>query len=230
MRISVLGSGSRGNSILVEAGDTLVLVDAGFSGRELERRLDAVDVAPASLAAILITHDHQDHTRGMGVFSRRHGQPIYLTEPTESACGPLLNGSERVRHYRPGRPFEIDSLRVHPFITIHDAADPVAWGDILLTGRDIAASYHLGVVVDDHHQKISHVVRGKDLYHATSVHRLLQKLLGFAEPLYCHHRLVFDHAGRKLAKSDDDTGLAELRERGVTPDDIRRMVQLDKPD
>jgi glutamyl-Q tRNA(Asp) synthetase len=105
-------------------------------------------------------------------------------------------------------------------------ADPLAWGDILPTGRDIAASYHLSVVVDDHHQQISHVVRGKDLYHATSVHRLLQQLLGFAAPLYCHHRLVFDRNGRKLAKSDDDTGIAELRDRGVAPDEIRRLVDL----
>jgi glutamyl-Q tRNA(Asp) synthetase len=105
-------------------------------------------------------------------------------------------------------------------------ADPAAWGDVLLTGRDIAASYHLAVVVDDAAQGITHVVRGKDLFHATSVHRLLQHLLGLPEPVYCHHRLVFDRSGRKLAKSDGDTGLAELRAQGLTPDDIRRLIEL----
>jgi glutamyl-Q tRNA(Asp) synthetase len=104
-------------------------------------------------------------------------------------------------------------------------ADPAAWGDVLLTGRDIAASYHLAVVVDDAAQGITHVVRGKDLFHATSVHRLLQHLLGLPGPVYCHHRLVFDRNGRKLAKSDGDTGLAELRAQGLTPDDIHRLVE-----
>ena len=106
-------------------------------------------------------------------------------------------------------------------------ADPIAWGDALLTGRDIAASYHLAVVVDDAIQEISHVVRGKDLFHATSIHRLLQRLLDLPEPVYYHHRLIFDRDGRKLAKSDHDTGLAELRGKGMTPDDIRRLVELD---
>jgi glutamyl-Q tRNA(Asp) synthetase len=106
-------------------------------------------------------------------------------------------------------------------------ANPAAWGDVLLTGRDIAASYHLAVVVDDAAQETTHVVRGKDLFHATSVHRLLQRLLDLPEPVYCHHRLVFDRNGRKLAKSDGDTGLALLREQGVTPADIRRLVGLE---
>jgi len=106
-------------------------------------------------------------------------------------------------------------------------ADPAAWGDVLLTGRDIAASYHLAVVVDDAIQGVTHVVRGKDLFHATSVHRVLQQLLGLEAPLYCHHRLLFDRSGRKLAKSDGDTGLALLREQGVTPAEVRALVGLE---
>ncbi len=126
MRISVLGSGSAGNSILVAAGSTRILVDAGFSGRELVRRLDAVGVAAESLAGIVVTHDHGDHTRGIGVLARRFGVPLYLTELTHRACRRLLRGSEDVRTYRPGRAFEIGSLRVEPFLTVHDAVDPVA--------------------------------------------------------------------------------------------------------
>lgn len=126
MRISVLGSGSAGNSTLVEAGATRILVDAGFSGRELVRRLGALEIIPESLSGIVVTHDHGDHTRGIGVLARRYGVPLYLTEPTHGACRRLLRGGEEVRIYRPGRAFEIGALRVEPFLTVHDAVDPVA--------------------------------------------------------------------------------------------------------
>ena len=105
-------------------------------------------------------------------------------------------------------------------------ADPAAWGDVILARKETPTSYHLSVVVDDAAQAITHVVRGRDLYHATSVHRLLQALLGLPTPRYHHHRLIVDDGGRKLAKSDRDTALAELRAAGHTPADIRRMVGL----
>lgn len=126
MKVAVLGSGSAGNATLVEANGTRVLLDAGFSGRDLERRLGSVGVAPESISAVVITHDHGDHTRGMGVFARRHGTPLYATEATLNACERLLRGAEATVHYRPGRPFTIGPLRVEPFITVHDAVDPVA--------------------------------------------------------------------------------------------------------
>ena len=105
-------------------------------------------------------------------------------------------------------------------------ADPVAWGDFMLTGRDRSAAYHLACVVDDAIQGITHVVRGRDLYHATSAHRLLQELLELPIPLYCHHDLILDSDGRKLSKSRADTSLGELRAAGATPEDIARMVGL----
>lgn len=125
MKVAVLGSGSSGNAILVRAGDTLVLVDAGFSARDLAKRMDSLGVEPDQVQAVVITHDHGDHTRGMGVFARRHGAPLYLTEGTRDACAHLLRGGEEVRLYRPGRPFVVGDVRVEPFITVHDAADPV---------------------------------------------------------------------------------------------------------
>ena len=105
-------------------------------------------------------------------------------------------------------------------------ADPRAFGDVLLVGRDRPASYHVAVVVDDALQGVTHVVRGRDLYAATAVHVLLQGLLDLPTPRYHHHRLVTDTAGRKLSKSDRDTALAALRADGRTPDAIRRMVGL----
>jgi glutamyl-Q tRNA(Asp) synthetase len=106
------------------------------------------------------------------------------------------------------------------------AADPAAWGDVILARKDVPTSYHLSVVVDDAHQGVTDVVRGQDLFHATSVHRLLQELLGLPAPLYRHHRLIRDADGRKLSKATGATGLRELRAAGATPEDVRRMVGL----
>lgn len=105
-------------------------------------------------------------------------------------------------------------------------AEPVAWGDVVLSRSDAPSSYHLSVVIDDALQGVTHVVRGLDLFHATSVHRLLQKLLNLPQPVYHHHRLIVDAEGRKLSKTEGDTGLAELRARGLSAADIRRLVGL----
>jgi glutamyl-Q tRNA(Asp) synthetase len=105
-------------------------------------------------------------------------------------------------------------------------ADPSAWGDVVIARKETPTSYHLAATVDDALQGVTHVVRGRDLFHATAVHRLLQALLGLPEPAYHHHALVTDGAGRKLSKSDRDTSLRSLREAGATPADIRRMVGM----
>jgi glutamyl-Q tRNA(Asp) synthetase len=107
------------------------------------------------------------------------------------------------------------------------AADPAVWGDVVLARKDTPTSYHLAVVTDDAAQGVTDVVRGRDLFHATAVHRLLQTLLGLPAPRYHHHRLVLDDAGGKLSKSTQATALRELRARGLTPADIRRRVGLD---
>jgi glutamyl-Q tRNA(Asp) synthetase len=106
------------------------------------------------------------------------------------------------------------------------AARPQAWGDVILARKETPTSYHLSVVIDDALQGVTDVVRGLDLFWSTSVHRLLQTLLGLPQPVYRHHRLVLDAAGRKLSKSTQSTALRELRAGGATPADIRRLVGL----
>lgn len=103
-------------------------------------------------------------------------------------------------------------------------ADPSAWGDVVLKGRDLAASYHLAVTVDDAIQGVTDVARGRDLVAATSVHRLLQELLGLPAPRYRHHRLALDCGGAKLAKSRGSPTLASMRADGVTALEIRRAL------
>jgi glutamyl-Q tRNA(Asp) synthetase len=106
------------------------------------------------------------------------------------------------------------------------AARPQAWGDVILARKETPTSYHLSVVIDDALQGVTEVVRGCDLFWSTSVHRLLQALLGLPQPVYRHHRLVLDAAGQKLSKSTRATGLRELRAEGASPADIRRLVGL----
>ena len=143
MRVTVLGSGSRGNAILVEAGEERILVDAGFSGKDLARRMEAVEVDPDSVTGIVVTHDHGDHTRGIGVYARRHGTPLHLTRRTREACASLLKGRERIIEYDSVTPFELGPLRIQPFLTIHDAVDPVA-----VTLTDTRTGSKLGVATD----------------------------------------------------------------------------------
>jgi glutamyl-Q tRNA(Asp) synthetase len=103
-------------------------------------------------------------------------------------------------------------------------ARPERWGDAVIMRKDVPASYHLAVVIDDARQGVTHVTRGMDLFEATGMHRVLQMLLGLPEPVYRHHKLVLDEASRKLSKSAGDTSLRSLRLGGAAPDDIR--VQL----
>jgi glutamyl-Q tRNA(Asp) synthetase len=105
------------------------------------------------------------------------------------------------------------------------AAQPQAWGDVVLARKDTPVSYHLCVTIDDAVQGVSHVVRGHDLFYATAIHRLLQGLLGLPAPLYRHHALVHDAAGAKLSKSTHATSLRTLRAEGLSPADIRRLVE-----
>ena len=99
-------------------------------------------------------------------------------------------------------------------------------GDVVLARRDGFVAYHLAVVLDDAAQGITHVVRGQDLFEATRIHVVLQRLLGLPRPIYHHHRLIRDEAGKRLAKRDVARAIARYREDGASPDDIRRMVGL----
>jgi glutamyl-Q tRNA(Asp) synthetase len=165
------------------------------------------------------------------------GAPLY------PGTAKRLSGDERARRIASGAPY---ALRLDMDAAIARAGDlawteqgegpagetgritanPQGWGDVILARKETPTSYHLSVIVDDALQGITDVVRGLDLFHATSVHRLLQHLLALPEPAYRHHRLIRDEAGAKLAKSTGSTGLRELRDAGQTPSDIRRSVGL----
>jgi phosphoribosyl 1,2-cyclic phosphodiesterase len=125
LRITVLGSGSTGNSTLVNDGKTNILIDVGLSGRETRRRLEECGVSADRISAIIISHEHIDHCRGVASFSKGLEIPVFVTEATLTASG-LCLPEARVQRIQSGRSFDIRGILFTPFSIPHDAADPVA--------------------------------------------------------------------------------------------------------
>lgn len=142
LAVASLGSGSRGNSFLVEAEDTRLLVDAGFSGAQLARRLDQLEVDPESIDLVVVTHEHRDHTSGIGVGARRWGWTLAMNPATRTACASLLRGEERSRGL-PAGGLRVGALQVDPVRTCHDAADPVA-----IVVRHVGSGLRIGIATD----------------------------------------------------------------------------------
>ena len=98
-------------------------------------------------------------------------------------------------------------------------------GDIVIARRDIRTSYHLASTIDDFHQNVSLVTRGNDLFYATPIHVLLQKLFNFKIPNFYHHKLINDQNGKKLSKSKNSESLNQLREKGMSLDEIKKLIE-----
>ncbi|MDH3543803.1 MAG: MBL fold metallo-hydrolase [Desulfuromonadales bacterium] len=126
MKICLLASGSKGNSILVESGKTRLLIDAGLSARELRKRLDSVDVEAESLDALLITHEHGDHVRGLGPLVRQLDLPVYLQTDLARKL-PDVGKPECVQEFVDGEEFTIKDLTIRPFAITHDCLAPVGF-------------------------------------------------------------------------------------------------------
>lgn len=127
LSVCALASGSKGNCLFVSDGDTSLLIDAGLSGVEIERRLAVHDIDPRSLTAIVISHEHQDHIRGAGVIARRYQLPVYISRETCRAAQSGLGKIEDRHFFECGCGFHIGSLDIHPFSLSHDAADPAGF-------------------------------------------------------------------------------------------------------
>ena len=144
MKICLLASGSKGNAILIESGRTRLLIDAGLSARELRRRLELVGIDAASLTALLITHEHTDHVRGLGPLVRQLDVPVYLQT---DLAGRLrdVGKTESVREFADGETFTVDDLSIRPFAITHDSLAPVGF---TLTGEfgKVGVATDLGVV------------------------------------------------------------------------------------
>lgn len=125
LRFAMLGSGSRGNGLLVACGRTAILVDCGFTLRETERRLARLGFDPAELAAILVTHEHGDHVSGVGPLARKYRLPVWLTVGTHAALGSAaMNALPDIRFIVGHEDFAVDDIAVHPYTVPHDAREP----------------------------------------------------------------------------------------------------------
>ncbi len=159
LAVCVLASGSKGNAIYISDGRTSVLIDAGLSGIEIQRRLAARNLTADDLDAIIVSHEHNDHVKGAGILSRRFKLPVYINEKTESAADSLGN-LHQVRRFECGTPFNIDKLKIHPFSISHDAEDPAGF-TISQDGTTIAVATDLGIptaMVKEHLKRCSLLV------------------------------------------------------------------------
>ncbi len=147
LSVCVLASGSKGNCVYVSDGTTSILIDAGFPGREIEARMAARGLSPASLSALVLSHEHSDHFRGVGVLSRRFDIPVYAAEKTHRAAARSLGRLSALVHFEPGRSFSIAGLVLAPFSTSHDAADPAGFA-VTGAGVKIGLATDLGVVTN----------------------------------------------------------------------------------
>ncbi len=160
MRICILGSGSSGNSTLIVAGETRVLIDCGLSARETVKRIQAVGEDPTRIDAIVITHEHGDHARGLGMLSKTLKIPVYVSSATLEACN-LADKAKFVRRgeaLTPSQDFEVGAFRFSPFTVPHDAADPMAF-TVEANGVKMGIAVDLGYI----NQLAAERFRGCDL-------------------------------------------------------------------
>jgi phosphoribosyl 1,2-cyclic phosphodiesterase len=144
LELCMLASGSKGNAIYVSGGSTSILIDAGLSGIEIERRLNSKGLYPEDLDAIIVSHEHTDHIQGVGVLSRRFNLPVYMSSKTEKASVSQLGNVRVIKNFECGSPFMIKDLFIHPFSISHDAEDPSGF-TINQNGTKVGIATDLGI-------------------------------------------------------------------------------------
>jgi len=127
MKICILGSGSSGNSIYIAVDGFSFLIDAGLSGRDLMRRLASIGSSLSDIRAILVSHEHHDHIRGLAVLCKKHAVPIYANRLTAAAIIEKGVPAQFLRFFKTGRDFPLGPVTVRPFPVPHDASDPVGF-------------------------------------------------------------------------------------------------------
>ena len=144
LAVCILASGSKGNAIFISSGDTSLLIDAGLSGIEIERRLKSRGLDPKNLDGILVSHEHSDHIQGVGVLSRRYKLPVYINSKTRKAAVSQLGNLYDFKKFECGSIFTINDLSIHPFSISHDAKDPCGF-TVNQNGTKIGIATDLGI-------------------------------------------------------------------------------------
>ncbi|MBR3719458.1 MAG: MBL fold metallo-hydrolase [Firmicutes bacterium] len=164
LAICSLASGSSGNCYVVRGGDTFVLVDAGISGRQIKDRLKAIGLDPERLSAILLTHSHSDHVKGLAAILKSTDALVYANEATAADACPELP-AERLQLFSTGKGFPVGSLQVQSFPVSHDTADPVGFS-FLRENKQVSIVTDTGVVT----QPVYDQIRGADILVLESNH------------------------------------------------------------
>lgn len=154
LSVCVLASGSKGNCVFISSGRTCILIDAGLSGKQIQHRLASAGIDARSLDAIVVSHEHSDHIRGVGIMARRFNLPVYINPKTARAAAGQLGRIDALHLFDCGKQFCINDLQIHPFSTSHDASDPAGF-TIARNGCKIGIATDLGVATTmvQHHLK-----------------------------------------------------------------------------
>ena len=205
-----LYSGSSGNALFVAAGNTRILIDVGLSGKATEEALKKVCVLPETLDAIVVTHEHSDHVRGVGILSRKYHLPVYANEPTFQAMSRSIGAIEprNVRIFDSDGDFFIGDLALRPIPIPHDAAEPVGY-------RVYYGGYSLSVATDMGYMKKSvfQMLAGSNLILLESNHDpdMLRRNVHYSARL--KERILSDHG--HLSNETSARALCELQGTGV---------------
>jgi len=144
LAVCLLASGSKGNAIYVTDGHTSVLIDAGLSGKEIQRRMNSRGLSPEALNGIIVSHEHSDHIQSVGTLSRRFRIPVYMSQKTAGVIGSQIGKMFDLHHFQCGTPFSANSLSIHPFSISHDAEDPAGF-TLQKNGIKIGVATDLGI-------------------------------------------------------------------------------------
>jgi phosphoribosyl 1,2-cyclic phosphodiesterase len=185
--LTVLGSGSQGNALVVHGPTGALLLDAGFSARELADRLGSAGLAPAQLTAIVVSHEHADHVKGLRVFAERYSLPVFANRGTATVLRNRDGRLGQVRLFSAGTPFPVGPFSVYPFSIPHDAFDPVAFV-VQGHGRRLGIATDLGHV----NHLVAHQLRECDVLVLESNHDVAM-LGSSARPWALKQRILGRH-------------------------------------
>ncbi len=194
-----LSSGSSGNCQYIETENTKILIDAGFSGKKIESLLSSIEVEPSSIDGILVTHEHIDHTSGVGVLSRRYDIPIYANANTWIGMNPIIKSikDKNTKIFTTNGNFNIKDIGIHPISVFHDALEPV--GYVLFYGK-----HKLSIITDTGwiNDNIRNEIKDSNLYFIESNHDV-NMLRDGSYPWHLKKRIMSTHGHL----SNDDAGM-----------------------
>lgn len=200
LRFSVLASGSTGNAFYIEHNDTKLLIDAGLSGKKLEQLFKQIEIDPAQLTGILVTHEHSDHIKGLGVIARKYHLPIYANEKTWRAMESMIGEikTDQKFHFEANRVKCFGTIEVESFSVSHDAADPMFF-NFRAENKKVSLVTDLGYVSE----KIKAVIQDSDAYIFEANHDIGMLQMS-SYPWSVKRRILSDYGH----VSNEDCGLA----------------------